>query len=254
MATLRMCAEKIAKGTVTVSEERQAAEVKIKQYLAAISEDNQVEVNKLLGEGVPLDCADDSGQSTIFFAVESKSRSMLQMLLDKGAWGDYKDEKGMRPIMRAIQLGDDALPLVELLLNAKGEDKLSRMVDLEVKAEHDGATLLHIAAWSGWPCMMKALLETGAYKGKMEEMNHQGQTVMHVAAMRSPVKIVEMLKEHGSSVDAVEKNGRRLSKDKPADFANNAGMKKNAEFLVSIGGATNVMMFNKKMAALRKKE
>ena len=239
---------RVTKGGVVVSDEQAAFDKKLMHFIAAVKEGDTGPVSTLLDEIKTPNVADDTGQTALWFAVDTKNLKMVEFLLERGAYCDYEDNAGSRPIVRAIELGDDALPIMKKLLDQKGEGKEVR---LHAKQKATGNTLLHRAAWVGWPTMMAELLATGGYTGKLEEMNLQGQTAMHVAAMRSPKAIVQMLKEAGASVTAHEKNGRRLSKETPADIAEAMGRRDNAEYLLSLGGAMNAIKFGAKMRALR---
>lgn len=241
---------RVTKGGVVVSDEQAAFDKKLMHFITAVKEGDtgSKEISTLLDEIKTPNVADDTGQTALWFAVDTKNLKMVEFLLERGAYCDYEDNAGSRPIVRAIELGDDALPIMKKLLDQKGEGKEVR---LHAKQKATGNTLLHRAAWIGWPTMMAELLGTGGYTGKLEEMNLQGQTAMHVAAMRSPKAIVQMLKEAGASVTAHEKNGRRLSKETPADIAEAMGRRDNAEYLLSLGGAMNAIKFGAKMRALR---
>lgn len=239
---------RVTKGGVVVSDEQAAFDKKLMHFITAVKEGDTGPVSTLLDDIKTPNVADDTGQTALWFAVDTKNLKMVEFLLERGAYCDYEDNAGSRPIVRAIELGDDALPIMKKLLDQKGEGKEVR---LHAKQKATGNTLLHRAAWIGWPTMMAELLGTGGYTGKLEEMNLQGQTAMHVAAMRSPKAIVQMLKEAGASVTAHEKNGRRLSKETPADIAEAMGRRDNAEYLLSLGGAMNAIKFGAKMRALR---
>jgi len=244
----------MSKGNVTISEARAAFEKEIRTFLEAVKDGDQTLVaNTLARPEFSPNVADETGQTALWFAVANVDLKMVELLLEQGAFADYEDDNESRPIVKAMELGDAALPIMKKLLEQKGEDKVSRQVNLHAKQKSNGNTLLHRAAWIGWEQMMNELLATGAYAGRLEEMNHQGQTVMHLAAMRSPKKIVELLKEAGAAVNAHEKNGRRLSKETPADLAESMGRKDNAEYLLSLGGMMNTVKFGAKMNALRGK-
>ena len=54
---------------------------------------NNTEVIKyLVGEGVDLDCRDDSNRSAIFYTVMNENKEMTELLLDKGADTRFIDE------------------------------------------------------------------------------------------------------------------------------------------------------------------
>ena len=204
---------------------------------------------------IGVNVADESGRSSVDIAVgsfESAALGNLKLLLGAGAYPDFADDKGKRPIETAIEGNDVSFPLVGLLLQQMGPDK-SPTVNLTAKNPKSGNSLLHHAAWCGNADAMIALLGTGAFADMLEERNDTGQTALHIAAFRSPKAVCEALVNAGANPKAVEKNGRRLSKETPLMMAESMGRKDNADFFVSMGGAMNAMKFSSKMAALKGK-
>jgi len=112
--------------------------------------------------------------------------------------------------------------------------------------------VLHDVAWNGNAPACEMLLKSKAFGNEegmvhLETHNNQGQTAMHVAAFRSPKALVMHLTEAGADVMAVEKNGRRLSKETPEDMAMAMGREDTAKYLRELSTATNAVKFAARM-------
>jgi len=184
-----------SKGNVTLSEQEADEEQKIDRLMALIDEGNTPGVRQFIldEQALGVNLADETGQTAVHRAINftPESVNILNILISNGALVDVPDDNGKRPIERGIEYGDAVLRCVEILLEQKQADG-TRTVQLLEKNPKTGNSLLHWAAWTGNACMMKALLETGAFAEHLEEINAQGQTAMHVAAFRSPKQVVEL--------------------------------------------------------------
>ena len=67
--------------------------------------------------------------------------------------------------------------------------------------------------------------------------------MLHVAAFRAPKTVATMLTEAGANHKAVEKNGRRLSKETPMEMATAMGREDTAEYLKSLDVTLNAVTF-----------
>jgi len=248
--------ETMSTGAVTLSETEAAREAKVKEMLKAVADGDVSQVKQLVKHGMSVHVADDSNKSAVWHALSNEpfSMPMLKVLFDAGAHPDYPDSVGSeRAIEQAMTLGYDEASeraeVVEKLLEQRYTDG-TRKVNFQrthVKEE----SLLHRAAWMGNVGAIAALLQTGEYKGRLEERNKEGQTVMHVAAFRCKKAGIARLVEAGADPVQVERNGRRLSKETPESMAKIMGHEENAKFLSTFSGTLTALKFSKKMSNFR---
>ena len=129
----------------------------------------------------------------IFIAMRMNNFSKVIDLVDEGKGVNAVDENGVTILMAAVMRGDNGLPIVATLLNA-------RMPKVDVNmAKANGFTALIYSIEHG-PHMMQALLRRGA------DPNHQlttegmeGNTPLHLACYRGKLEHAEMLLEYGAS-------------------------------------------------------
>lgn len=95
---------------------------RIRAFLDAVSEGDFERINRLMGFGVDVNCADDVGNSALHFAAEGEPDT-IELLVSHGANLDLKNQWGRTPLMAAIAYCDP--PSVEALLNA-GADATGR--------------------------------------------------------------------------------------------------------------------------------
>lgn len=74
--------------------------------------------------------------------------------------------------------------------------------------EADGTTLLHWAAWKGFPEVAAILLERGAEVRVQNNNTHWGGTPLHTAAHGNQKAVAELLIAHGAEVSLRSQNGR----------------------------------------------
>lgn len=109
-------------------------------------------VDLFLDSGFPPDVRDKNGVPLLCVAARSRHRSVIELLLDRGAFIDAQaDDRGYTALLDAAQQGDQGI--LELLLE-KGSDP-------NIKSK-DGQTALILSVGRNDAPMVKALLENGA--------------------------------------------------------------------------------------------
>lgn len=175
-------------------------------------------------------------------ALASAQLEMLELLVSRGAFVDYADKNGKRPIhtcFDAQTLGKSCCEFLLKLTDSRGE----RIVELSSKRTQSGIalgnTLLHDACWAGNESCVRLLLATKSFD--VEAENADGKRPMHIASVRAPCEVVKMLKDAGADHLATERNGRRLSKETPAEMAESMGRGDTAKYLNSLGKTVNAL-------------
>ena len=92
------------KNATVLSDEDQARQEADEKFLKSITEGKVDEVIATLDAGQDANVADENGQTAVHKVMISdaaKSDAMLTKLIEKGAFVDYADNYGSRPIMCA---------------------------------------------------------------------------------------------------------------------------------------------------------
>ncbi|RYP43640.1 hypothetical protein DL768_009815 [Monosporascus sp. mg162] len=108
-------------------------------------------VQLLLDKGAETDAKDNGDQTPLWWAAEKGHKEIVQLLLDKGAKTDAKDNNGLTPLWWAAEKGHKEI--VQLLLDegAKTDTK-----------DYNGRTPLREAAFNGHKETVQLLLDDGA--------------------------------------------------------------------------------------------
>ena len=138
-------------------------------------------------------------------AIENYQKSMVALLLDRGADVASKDDVGCTPLFIAIF--NHFTDIAELLLQ-KGADpnqKTSTGSVLQAVVLKDvlETTPLQIAVQQGCTGIVEVLLKR--YKVPVNTRNGEGFTPLHDAALNGKSEIVRLLIEHGADVNAMSK-------------------------------------------------
>ncbi|CAK7210845.1 hypothetical protein SBRCBS47491_000916 [Sporothrix bragantina] len=120
--------------------------------------------------------------------------NVVELLLDKGADVEVKDNCGMSPLSFAAEGGHEA---VTRLLLEKG-------ADVEAKDNYDGWTPLLLAAKQGHEAVARLLLENGA---NVDAKDEDGQTPLSFAAEEGHEAVARLLLENGADVEVINNHG-----------------------------------------------
>ncbi|KAL9117500.1 MAG: hypothetical protein Q9187_005963 [Circinaria calcarea] len=139
-----------------------------------------------------LNKIDNRKKTALIWAAEGGHEAIIQLLLEKGADVDAKDENGHTALHEAAFKGNKAV--IRLLLE-KG-------ADIKVK-DKDKWTAMHAAALSGHEAIIQLLLEKGA---DIDAKDEDGQTVLYQAASSGHEAVIRLLLEKGADIEAKDKD------------------------------------------------
>ena len=228
---------------VQVSEEETKRAEADAALLRAVESGDLAAIEKFDRRDLDLNVADEFRNTAVHKAMR-QGVDILKYLTSRGAYPEFADSEGARPIAHAIRY--DNADAVEHLLSLKGEDGKCA-IDLLQTITKSGNTLLHEAAWFDRPDSVKLLLATGAYdKAAMERSNLAGQTAMHVASFRSTTELIQQLAESGASVDTGTSSSRHI-KETPMQMATAMGKDANAKYIQELGVAIQAIKFASRM-------
>lgn len=107
---------------------------------------------------------------------------------------ETKNTKGQNKIFFEAVTKDDDKVVRDMLKQSKDFLNIRNMMN---------ATPLHVAAKTGKPKCLQALLDAGA---KVNAVNEQGRTPLHAAATHNHMDIIKILIKHGANVSARSDN------------------------------------------------
>ncbi|EFA03060.1 ankyrin-1 [Tribolium castaneum] len=145
-----------------------------------------VEIMQVLIENeADINVFDMKERSPLSLAVLGSREAAVELLIKNGARLNQEDAAGFTPLRRAVW--NDSTPIAMMLLNAG-----ARVVQSHY--------LLHAAARSNNPEMVKALHEAGALLNIRDD---QGNTPLMVACSRKNLTVARYLLKNGANVNAV---------------------------------------------------
>ena len=223
------------KTATALTDEQKAQFEKDRQFLELIEAGQMDDVRAMLDAGQAINVGKESGESTMHLAIygccrrQSSDKEIIELLVKRGAFVDYADNTGKRPINVCCEMQEWGVPFAKVLLALQDKDG-NKVVDLSTLNSYTQNNLLHDCAWVGNTACMDLLLKTKAFDERLEERNKEGKTVLHVASIRSPKTVVELLINAGCDMKATEANKRRLSKETPDMMAASVGRDDTAEY------------------------
>ena len=117
---------------------------------------------------------------------------VVKLLLAHGADANAIDAKGYTALYRA--LASSSLDIMELLLK--------HGTDVNLRNKEDGGTILHEAAYIGWPEEVQFLIAHGA---NVHSRDFDGETPLHRAALGRRMDVVSVLVNNGADIHAISK-------------------------------------------------
>ena len=238
-----------------VTKQTTEAEAKVieadESFLRSIEEGNLKAVEGAKRKKADLDIADQSKSGAVHKAIRAKDdNQVLKYLISSGAYVEFMDRDGARPIMIAIRA--DNVAAVELLVDLK-DAKGQRVVDLKQTVTSSGNSLLHEAAWYDRTDCARILLETGEFNkdDDLAKVNQAGQTVMHLASFQAAPPFLQLLVAYGGDVNAPCSSGGRYVAQTPTQLASTMGKKENAKCIGELQMAINSIRFATRMKARR---
>src|SRR3990167_2341358 len=131
--------------------------------------------------------------SLLYFAPRCGHKSIVEMLIDKGANINHAKNNGVTPLFIAAENGHK--DIVEIFIN-KGTD-INR-------AQNQGVTPLLIAAQNGHNDIVKMLIKNGAH---INQARNDGVTPLLIAAQNGHNDIVKMLIKNGAHINQAQRQG-----------------------------------------------
>jgi ankyrin repeat protein len=168
------------------------------QLVAAAGRGEPDEVQRLLGEGVPVDARDFRGVTAVTAAAMGRHAAVVRLLVDAGADVDLQDGDRNNPLLVCGETGDVAV-LREVL---RGEPDLGA-------TNRYGGTALIPASDRGHVEMVRALLETDI---DVDHVNRLGWTALLEAVILGDggpdhQRIVERLVDAGADRAITDEDG-----------------------------------------------
>jgi len=159
-------------------------------------------VRQLLSKGADVNFIDpESSENSLNLAVNSLHFSVVDLLLASKADVNYQSKVGYTALYIAGMHGDQALPIVEQLLNAGANVTLGPG---PTHGDATGSTPLYVAAFYGGNKIVKRLIDGGA---PIDFKLADGSTLMHALAHKCNNATIMMIKKSGIAHDVPRNDG-----------------------------------------------
>ena len=160
----------------------------------AAANDNQTIVQLLLDKGAYTESKDYNDRTPLSWAAAQGNEAIVQLLLEKGACVDSKDSDGRTPLSRAAENGHKMIVVLLLERGAyiESQDRWNR-------------TPLFRAIANNNETIARALLEKGAY---VNSKDYEGQTPLSWTAAQGNETVARLLLEKGAYIDSKDYDNR----------------------------------------------
>jgi len=210
---------------------------KDESFLNAVSRADTAAVSAALKAGQDVNIATQDGKTAVFLACMHDEIETLDTILARRPNAVHANKQGDVPMTAAIRGGHTEA--VKALL-------ASQLVDLSVVNAKTGQNLLHEAAWVDNLEAAAVLLATGAFEGRMDDVNGHGHNALHLAAFRACPEFCQLLVDFHAD-PAAKQQTKRWAPLGPADVADAAGKGESAKLLRQLAVATNSVKFAARM-------
>ncbi len=156
--------------------------------LDAIEQGDTARAQALLKTHPSLAKVDVNGPTPLHVAVRKGNLAVARLLIARGAGVNGRDDRGVTPLLQALDAPSHRAEIMALLLTAKADTGIGNP---------DGDTPLHFAARSGDTGSMKLLLSRGAKPGSRDRF---GYTPLHAAARSGCLDCARLLLAKGRAV------------------------------------------------------
>jgi ankyrin repeat protein len=168
-------------------------DTKVPPLSAAIKDDLDTVVRRLLDDGADIECREaELGYTPLHRAIVSRRPDMVKLLLDRGANIDATDMA-------------ENEPLLLFFLSASTDRRRRRRLDRLAEGKTDGFKRLASILISETALLLtiaRYLLEGGA---NMEVKDAEGRTPAIIASEESSVDMLQLLVEHGANIEAYDR-------------------------------------------------
>ena len=191
--------------------------------LCAAFNGHSLTVSHLLGHGASIKETDSGGNTAIHLAVWGGHEDTVALLASRGAPLDAPASQGATPLLIAVQNGmtDMCALLLSLGCDVEESHQIEQTVPLqyaaikgchsmvrlllsrgaEVNTRRGGSTPIFLASQEGNLASAVTLLQQGA--DQFQEQSVGGALPIHAAAQKNHAALVEVLIDHGCSIDQV---------------------------------------------------
>lgn len=174
---------------------------RVAEMIAAARTGNIEKIKQLLSKGVDINAPEpESGDTPLLAAIDKSQWAAAEFLLQQRPNLNLEDKNGNTPLYLAVSRGDEAMALVNQLLDAGAQVDLGPM-----KGDNAGVTPLHIACATGANGCLEALLRRGASATKHIS---SGATPLHTAAIGGDKQTIDLLCKAGGDVTALNADKR----------------------------------------------
>lgn len=192
------------------------------QLQSAVQAGDIAGVRVALDKGADIDVLDAIRRETaIHTSVALENKALIQLLLSRGANPNVISEQNTTPLIIAANIGDRALPIVELLLAGRADPSQTPKV-----GPYAGNDALCVAASKGANAILRHLLSFGAVPRLLPD----GATLMHMAAIGGNEETIACAIVSGLGVNDVDSRGAT-----PLHYAVSHDNKAAADALLSHG-------------------
>ena len=153
----------------------------------------ELAVQLLLDKGAPVDARDDQGNTLLNCAVVEEHESTARMLLRRGADHNIRNKLGNTPLMTATLKGSEKV--IKVLLDGGA--------DIETRDKDQNTTLMS-AVMDNFLPVVKLLIQRGA---NLEAKNQAGRTAFMLAVLLGNEKSVRLLLNKGVDIEAKDNDG-----------------------------------------------
>jgi ankyrin repeat protein len=192
------------------------------QLHAAVQAGDIASVRDALDKGADIDVLDAVRRETaVHTSVAMENKGLIQLLLSRGANPNVMSEQNTTPLIIAANIGDRALPIVELLLAGRADPLQTPTV-----GPYAGNDALCVAASKWANAIMRHFLSFAV----VPRVLPNGASLMHMAAIGGNEETIALALVSGSGVNDADNRGAT-----PLHYAVSHNNKAAAEALLSHG-------------------
>lgn len=188
-------------------------------------------VKQFIEAKVPVDDADNNGDTALFYAIRSNApANVVEWLLKSGADPNHFNNSGKTPLAYALDKPEIFALLVDnganinardengrvLLINCLNDPNFYKLIeagaDINTRDENGNTLLMNELMNEQYsPATVRMLLQNGA---DVNIQNHQGETALMLAAVMYKTSVggksdlIEQLLKAGAKIDAIDLSGK----------------------------------------------
>ncbi len=169
-----------------------------KQFIKAARQGRIEVIQNYLERGLNIDRGGlHNGITALHVAVDNGNRTVVDLLIERGANLDVRDDRNFTPLHKAIFRED--LWMVKRLINSGA--------DINFQGWYCDSPL-HLASSKGNVQIVEFLIARGADVNSQGEYHSYSYTPLHLASSRGNVQVVKLLIHGGGDVNAITESGK----------------------------------------------